>query len=1070
MPKISSVRKVLVIGSGPIVIGQAAEFDYAGTQACRALKEEGLEVVLVNSNPATIMTDTRIADRVYVEPITVDFLERVIQKERPDSLLATLGGQIGLNMAMALEEKGILAAYGVRVLGTPLSAIRRGEDRECFKQTMEKIGQPVPESVIVTHAQEALAFAKQIGYPLIIRPAYTLGGTGGGIAHNDCELIDMLTKGLDCSPIGQCLVERSIAGWKEIEFEVIRDAADNHVIVCSMENVDPVGIHTGDSIVVAPALTLNDSQLQLLRQAALDIVRALGVVGGCNVQLALKPNSTEYYVIEVNPRVSRSSALASKATGYPIAKVTSKIALGYRLDEIATPMSPGAHSLFEPQVDYIVVKFPRWPFDKFRTADRTLGPQMKATGEVMALEHSFESALLKAVRSLEIGRLHLQQPELKTKTDDEVRTAIATPDSERLFAIAEGLRRGFTTQEIYNATQIDPWFIDKIGNIVAVERELCQKKLTPQGVQKAKRFQFADKTIAAFTGHTEEEIRAFRRTHHIVPAYRMVNTYPSEHKQDTGYYYSTYNAPDNVSVSGKRKVVVLGSGPIRIGQGVEFDYCSVHGVFALKSVGYETIIINNNPETVSTDFDISDRLYFEPLTTEDVLAVWGKENPDGVLVQFGGQTAINLAASLDKAGVKILGSGVDSIDQAEDRRRFDELLTSCKILRPQGRTCFTTQEAFEAARQIGYPVMVRPSYVLGGRAMEIVHHEEELSRYMTYAVKVNAEHPVLVDHYIMGDEVEVDAICDGEEVFLPGIMQHIEKTGIHSGDSIAVYPPRDMTEHVITQIIDYTTKLALGLRLKGMMNVQYIVRDDQVYVIEVNPRSSRTVPFLSKVTGVPMVEVAVKCALGFSLKQQGYKGGLQLFPNYYAVKAPVFSFNKMTNVDTVLGPEMKSTGEVMACDYQYNRALYKAFLAAGVRIPQTGTILMTVTDEDKPEAAQIAKGFIDLGYSILATSGTAEYLQEQGIPVQTALKVNEGENNLIQDIKAGRIALVINTPNHTSVAAQDWFKIRRASVERAIACLTSIDTARGLQKVLRAMRRRVPRVLALQDLEWEREA
>ena len=732
-------------------------------------------------------------------------------------------------------------------------------------------------------------------------------------------------------------------------------------------------------------------------------------------------------------------------------------------------MSPGAHSLFEPQVDYIVVKFPRWPFDKFRTAERTLGPQMKATGEVMSLEHTFESALLKAVRSLEIGRVHLQQPELKTKTDDEVRAAIATPDSERLFAIAEGLRRGFTTQEIYSATQIDPWFIDKIGNIVAVERELAKGKLTPQRVQKAKGFQFADKTIAALTGHTEEEIRAFRHTHHIRPAYRMVNTYPSAHKQDTGYYYSTYNASDNVSVSGKRKVVVLGSGPIRIGQGVEFDYCSVHSVFALKAVGYETIIVNNNPETVSTDFDISDRLYFEPLTPEDVLAVWEKENPDGVLVQFGGQTAINLAAHLDKAGVKILGSGVDSIDQAEDRRRFDELLTSCKILRPQGRTCFTTEEAFEAAKQIGYPVMVRPSYVLGGRAMEIVHHEEELSRYMTYAVKVNAEHPVLVDHYIMGDEVEVDAICDGEEVFLPGIMQHIEKTGIHSGDSIAVYPPRDMTEHVITQIIDYTTKLALGLHLKGMMNVQYIVRDDQVYVIEVNPRSSRTVPFLSKVTGVPMVEVAVKCALGFSLKQQGYKAGLQLFPNYYAVKAPVFSFNKMTNVDTVLGPEMKSTGEVMACDYQYNRTLYKAFLAAGVRIPQTGTILMTVTDEDKPEAAQIAKGFIDLGYSILATSGTAEYLQEQGIPVQTALKVSEGENNLIQDIKAGRIALVINTPNHTSAAAQDGFKIRRASVERSIACLTSIDTARGLQKVLRAMRRRVPRVLALQDLEWERE-
>ncbi len=1070
MPKISNVRKVLVIGSGPIVIGQAAEFDYAGTQACRALKEEGLEVVLVNSNPATIMTDTHIADRVYVEPITVDFLERVIQKERPDALLATLGGQIGLNMAMALEEKGVLSAYSVRVLGTPLSAIRRGEDRECFKQTMEQIGQPVPESVIVTHAEEALQFARQIGYPLIIRPAYTLGGTGGGIAHNDAELTDMLAKGLDCSPIGQCLVERSIAGWKEIEFEVIRDGADNNLIICSMENVDPVGIHTGDSIVVAPAQTLRPNELELLRQAALNIVRALGVVGGCNVQLALKPGSTDYYVIEVNPRVSRSSALASKATGYPIAKVTSKIALGYRLDEIATPMSPGAHALFEPQVDYTVVKFPRWPFDKFITADRTLGPQMKATGEVMALEYSFESALLKAVRSLEIGRVHLEQPELKTKTDQEVRAAIATPDSERLFAIAEGLRRGFSTSEIYEATQIDPWFLDKIRHITDLERELTSHPLTAELLKKAKQFQFADRTIGALTGRTEAEIRALRLKHQIIPAYRVVNTYPCTRKQDTGYYYSTYSAPDEVPVSGKKKVVVLGAGPIRVGQGVEFDYCSVHGVHALKAMGYETLIINNNPETVSTDFDISDRLYFEPLTLEDVLNVWEKEKPEGVLVQFGGQTAINLAEPLDKAGVVILGSGVDSIDQAEDRRRFDALLAQYHIPRPQGRTCFTTQEAFDAAKEIGYPVMVRPSYVLGGRAMEIVHHEDELARYMTYAVKVNEEHPVLVDHYIMGDEVEVDAICDGKEVFLPGIMQHIEKTGIHSGDSIAVYPPRDMTEHVITQIIDYTTKLALGLHLKGMMNVQYIVRDDEVYVIEVNPRSSRTVPFLSKVTGVPMVEVAVKCALGFSLKQQGYKPGLQLFPNYYAVKAPVFSFNKMTNVDAVLGPEMKSTGEVMACDYQYNRALYKAFLACGVHIPQTGTVLMTVNDDDKPEAAQIAKGFIDLGYSILATSGTAEYLQEQGIPVQTALKVNEGENNLVDDIKAGRIALVINTPNHTSSAAQDGFKIRRASVERAIACLTSIDTARGLQKVLRAMRRRVPRVLALQDLEWEREA
>lgn len=1070
MPKLKDIRKVLVIGSGPIVIGQAAEFDYAGTQACRTLKEEGIEVVLVNSNPATIMTDTHMADRVYIEPITVDFLERVIRKERPDALLANLGGQTGLNMAMALEEKGILSAYGVRVLGTSLSSIRRGENREVFKQTMKEIGQPVPASITVTKVEQALEFAKEVGYPLIIRPAYTLGGTGGGMAHNENELYEVLAKGIDCSPIGQCLVEKSIAGWKEIEFEVIRDGADNCIVVCSMENVDPVGIHTGDSIVVAPAQTLSEKELTLLRNAAVDIVRALGVIGGCNVQLALKPNSLDYYVIEVNPRVSRSSALASKATGYPIAKITCKIALGYRLDEIATQMAPGATAFFEPEVDYVVVKFPRWPFDKFRTANRTLGPQMKATGEVMALEHSFESALLKAVRSLEIGRVHLVQPELKSASNNEVRTAIATPDSERFFAIAEGLRRGFTIEDIYASTQIDPWFLEKVRNIVELEEKLSADTLTIPLLRQAKKLQFADKTIAALTYQTEDQIRALRKANGIFPSYRLVNTYPSARKRNTGYYYSTYAFPDEVPVSGKEKIVVLGSGPIRIGQGVEFDYCSVHGVWALEKMGYETIIINNNPETVSTDADISDRLYFEPLTKEDVLNIVEKEKPEGVFVQFGGQTAINLAAPLEKAGVKIIGSGVDSIDQAEDRRRFDELLVSQHIPRPKGQTCFTTQEAFKAAKEIGYPVMVRPSYVLGGRAMEIVYTDDELARYMTVAVKVNAEHPVLVDHYLQGDEVEVDAICDGETVFLPGIMQHIEKTGIHSGDSIAVYPPRDMTEHVIEQIINYTTRIALGLHVIGLVNVQYIVRDNEVYVIEVNPRSSRTVPFLSKVTGVPMVDVAVKCTLGISLKQQGYKPGLQLFPNYYAAKAPVFSFNKMANVDSVLGPEMKSTGEVMACDYQYNRALYKAFLAAGLRIPQKGAILMTVNDADKPEAVQIAKGFIDLGYSIMATSGTAEYLQEQGIAVQTARKVSEGEDNLVSEIRSGQIALVINTPDHTSLAAQDGFEIRRASVESSIACLTSIDTARGLQKVLRAMRRRVPRVLALQDLEWEREA
>ena len=1068
MPKISSIKKVLVIGSGPIIIGQAAEFDYAGTQACRALKEEGLEVVLVNSNPATIMTDVHIADRVYVEPISVEFLESVIKRERPDSLLATLGGQIGLNMAMELEEKGILSEYKVRLLGTQISAIKRGEDREMFKDTMKKINQPIPESTIVETVMAACEFGREIGYPLIVRPAYTLGGTGGGIAADEDELVDIVQKGLGYSPIGQCLIERSIAGWKEIEYEVIRDAADNCITVCSMENLDPVGVHTGDSIVVAPVQTLNDKEVQLLRQASIDIVRELGVVGGCNVQLALDPYSENYYVIEVNPRVSRSSALASKATGYPIAKVTAKIAVGYNLDEIENAVTKKTKACFEPSIDYIVLKFPRWPFDKFVTADRTLGTQMKATGEVMAIERSFEASMLKAIRSLEIGLTHLYMPELEALDLETLKDRIKLIDDERIFVVAEALRRGITMEYIHDITKIDLWFLSKINNIVKMENALKTHELTPSLLRKAKQKGFADSVIGGFVGKTDMEIRALRKEYGILPTFKMVDTCAAEFEAETPYYYSCYAMEDEVEVTPKKKVVVLGSGPIRIGQGVEFDYCSVHCVWALKDLGYETIIINNNPETVSTDFDIADKLYFEPLTVEDVMNIIDKEQPEGVIVQFGGQTAINLAGPLAKCGVRVLGSSVDSIDRAEDRERFEQLLTDCNIPRPKGHTVFDTPGALEAAHDVGYPVMVRPSYVLGGRAMEIVYNDEELKHYMSSAVKASKEHPVLVDHYLQGTEVEVDAICDGTNVLIPGIMEHVERAGVHSGDSIAVYPPRSLSESIIKTIIDYTNRMALGLEVKGMINIQYIVRNEQLYVIEVNPRSSRTVPFLSKVTGVPMIDVATKAAMGVSITEQGYKPGLRLFPDYYAVKAPVFSFNKMSNVDITLGPEMKSTGEVMACDYQFSRALYKACIASGINVPHEGSILITVADMDKPEAAEIAKGFEDLGYIISATGGTAEYLRQQGVNVSVATKVSEGHPNILDDIKAGRISMVINTTNHGRDAERDGFKIRRSTVEHAIACLTSMDTARELQRTMSAMRRRrVVSVVALQDLSWE---
>ena len=1070
MPKLENVKKVLVIGSGPIIIGQAAEFDYSGTQACRSLREEGLKVVLVNSNPATIMTDTHIADRVYVEPLNVEFLESVIRKEHPDAMLATLGGQVGLNLAMELEEKGILRNYNVKLLGTQIETIKRAEDRELFKEAMQKIHQPIPESTIVETVLAAKEFAHQVGYPLIVRPAYTLGGTGGGIAHNDEELDDIVNKGLTYSLIGQALIERSIAGWKEIEYEVLRDADDNCITVCNMENVDPVGIHTGDSVVVAPCQTLSDKEVQMLRQASIDIVRELGVRGACNVQLGLDPDSDNYYVIEVNPRVSRSSALASKATGYPIAKVAAKIAAGYTLDEIQNAVTKKTTACFEPTLDYLVVKFPRWPFDKFVTADRTLGTQMKATGEVMAIERNFEAGLLKAARCLEIGCRHLQLPKLTALRTDEIRERVGHQDDERLFAIAEYMRRGGTIEEIHAVTKINQWFLKKIQNIVDMEKVLQQEPLTQELLRKAKKMGFADEVIAGYAGKTWQEIRRQRKAWGIVPTYKMVDTCAAEFEAATPYYYSTYAAEDEVAVSGRKKVCILGSGPIRIGQGVEFDYCTVHSVWALKELGYETIIINNNPETVSTDFDTSDKLYFEPLTVEDVLNVLDKEQPEGVIVQFGGQTAINLAGPLHEAGVRILGSSVDSIDRAEDRERFDEVLTKCNISRPRGHSVTDLDGALAAARDVGYPVMVRPSYVLGGRAMEIVYSDSELRHYMETAVQASSDHPVLVDHYLMGTEVEVDAICDGKEVLMPGIMEHIERAGVHSGDSIAVYPPRTLSEHVIDTVIDYTVKMALELEVKGMINVQYIVRDSNVYVIEVNPRSSRTVPFLSKVTTIPMVDVATKCAMGVSIREQGYKPGLQFFPDYWACKAPVFSFNKMSNVDITLGPEMKSTGEVMAVDYQFSRALYKACIASGINVPHEGAILITVADRDKPEILDIASQFKDLGYELLATGGTADYLNGHGIEVEKAVKVSEGSPNLLDDIKNGRIAMVINTTDRGGNVdvERDGFLIRRSTVEHAIPCLTSLDTAKALSRVMAAMRhRRIVSVVALQDLSYK---
>ena len=1066
MPKKNYLKKVMVIGSGPIIIGQAAEFDYAGSQACRALKEEGLEVVLVNSNPATIMTDKHIADRVYIEPLTVEFLTEIIEKERPDGLLATLGGQAGLNLAVKLSEAGVLDKYEVELLGTPLKAIEQAEDRERFKETMQKLGEPIPESTIVEDVPSAVTFANDIGYPVIVRPAYTMGGTGGGIAENEEELVDIVIKGLSYSMIGQVLIERSVAGWKEIEYEVMRDGNDNCITVCNMENFDPVGVHTGDSIVVAPSQTLTDHEYQMLRSASLRIIRELGIEGGCNAQYALDPNSNRYYVIEVNPRVSRSSALASKATGYPIAKVSAKIAIGYTLDEITNAVTQKTKACFEPALDYCVVKFPRWPFDKFVYADHTLGTQMKATGEVMSIDRNFEGAILKAVRSLEIGIHRLHMEGMDSWDDARIKKSLSNINDQRIFVIAEALRRhAADIDEIHKITKIDKWFLYKLKNITDVENRLMSEELTDELLLTAKDVGLADRSIAELTGKDIDTIRKARKDAGILPCYKMVDTCAAEFEAATPYYYSTFHAQeDEVRTSNARKIVVLGSGPIRIGQGVEFDYCSVHSVWALREMGIEAIIINNNPETVSTDFDISDRLYFEPLTTEDVLNIIDKEKPEGVIVQFGGQTAINLAASLKKAGIKVFGTSVDDIDRAEDRERFDEVLTETKIPRPQGISVTNLQEAINGAARIGYPVMVRPSYVLGGRAMEIVYNESELRDYMGRAVKVTPDHPVLVDRYMQGTEVEVDGISDGKDVVIPGIMEHIERAGVHSGDSIAVYPPQTLPSKVIYTIIDYTRRLAIALHVKGLLNIQFVVVDGEVYIIEVNPRSSRTVPFLSKVTDVDMVELATRIAVGATLSELGYHSGLIPPKSYVAVKAPVFSFAKMTDVDIALGPEMKSTGEVMGIDYNYSRALYKAIIGSGIQVPVKGCILFTVADKDKEEMKTLVKAFADLGFEIAATEGTANAIESIGIKASLVGKVHERSADIIERIKKGSINMVINTLTQGKHSAKDGFKIRRATVEHGIACLTSLDTAWEVLRVLSFMREsRLVYSLAIQD-------
>ncbi|MHB0885407.1 MAG: carbamoyl-phosphate synthase large subunit [Bacillota bacterium] len=1046
MPIRADLKKVLVIGSGPIVIGQAAEFDYAGTQACRSLAEEGVAVVLVNSNPATIMTDPEMAQRVYVEPLTVQCLAEIIRRERPDGLLPTLGGQVGLNLAVELAASGILDEVGTRLLGTPLESIKRAEDRQLFKATMEAIGEPVPRSGIVSDVAAARRLAREIGYPVIVRPAFTLGGTGGGLADTPEALSEAAARGLKASPIGQILVEKSLAGWKEIEYEVMRDGKGNRITVCNMENLDPVGVHTGDSIVVAPSQTLSDGDYQRLRSASRRIIDALGIEGGCNVQFALNPRGDDYHVIEVNPRVSRSSALASKATGYPIAFIAAKIAAGLSLDEIRNPVTGNTYACFEPALDYVVVKLPRWPFDKFRTANRALGTQMKATGEVMAIDRTFEGALLKAIRSSETGADDVVLPTLAGLDDERLADRLENPDDERLYVLAEALRRGWAPDRVAALSAVDLFFVTKIAGLVALRDGLT----TTAGLAEAKRKGFGDRAIGRVTGQPETAVRAARARAGLGPVYKMVDTCAAEFAARTPYYYSAYDQVDEVTVERRKKAVVLGSGPIRIGQGIEFDYCSVHAVKALREEGYESVIINNNPETVSTDASVSDKLYFEPLATEDVLNVIEKERPDGVVVQFGGQTAINLAGPLAAAGVDLLGTPVDGIDAAEDRERFDRLLIDLGIPKPPGRTVTSSAEAREVAAAIGFPVLVRPSYVLGGRAMEIVYDPQELDDYMTTAVRAAPDHPVLVDKYVEGKEVEVDAVADGEEVLLAGIMEHVERAGVHSGDSIAVYPQQSLGAAAVAKVIDYTTRLGLALGVRGLLNVQYVVVGDEVMVIEANPRSSRTVPFLSKVSGLPMVAVATRVAIGRSLRGQGYHGGLWPEPSYVAVKAPVFSWSKLTSVDTSLGPEMKSTGEVMGVDRDFAGALYRAMIAAGLKFPSGGTILATVADRDKAEAMPLLTRFAAMGFRLMATAGTAGALAAARVPATRVKKVGEGSPSLLDEIQSGHVDLVINTLTKGKRPERDGFRIRRAAVEYGVPCLTSLDTTRALVDVLAA--------------------
>lgn len=1051
MPKRQDIKKILVIGSGPIVIGQAAEFDYAGTQACQALKEEGYEVILVNSNPATIMTDTEIADKVYIEPLSLEFVSRIIRKERPDALLPTLGGQTGLNIAVELHESGVLTECNVEILGTKLSAIQKAEDRDLFRTLMNELNEPIPESAIIHSVPEAKDFVEQIGYPVIVRPAYTLGGTGGGICHTLEELEEIVASGVKYSPVNQCLIEKSIAGYKEIEYEVMRDSSDHAIVVCNMENFDPVGVHTGDSIVVAPSQTLSDREYQLLRNASLKIIRALEIEGGCNVQLALDPDSFNYYIIEVNPRVSRSSALASKATGYPIAKLAAKIAVGLTLDEMKNPVTGKTYACFEPALDYIVSKIPRWPFDKFESANRKLGTQMKATGEVMAIGRSFEESILKAVRSLETNVYSLEIEEHQSLDMETLKKRIEVADDERLFIIAEAYRRGVTVEEIHEWSKIDLFFLQKLYRLIQIEEEVKQNQNDLEVLAVAKENGFSDIAVAKLWNTTEREIYQLRKNNQIVPVYKMVDTCAAEFESTTPYFYGTYEEENESIVTENKSVIVLGSGPIRIGQGIEFDYSTVHSVWAIKEAGYEAIIVNNNPETVSTDFSISDKLYFEPLTIEDVMHIVDLEKPEGVIVQFGGQTAINLADELSQRGVKILGTSLEDMDRAEDRDKFEYTLSNLGVPQPEGKTATSVEQAVNIAEKIGYPVLVRPSYVLGGRAMEIVYKKEELLHYMKNAVKVNPQHPVLIDRYLIGKEIEVDAISDGDTVYIPGIMEHIERAGVHSGDSIAVYPPQTISEKTKEQIIDYTIRLAKGLKIVGLLNIQFVLYKDEVFVLEVNPRSSRTVPFLSKITGVPMANLATKVILGAKLDSLGYQTGYHEESKEVFVKVPVFSFAKLRRVDITLGPEMKSTGEVMGRDETLEKALYKGLVASGIRIPTYGSVLLTVADKDKEEALDIARRFHQIGYRLLATKGTAALISSNNIPVTVVNKIGAEKPNLLDIIREGEAQFVINTLTKGKQPARDGFRIRRESVENGVACLTSLDTAKAILGVLESM-------------------